>query len=58
MNPKIENFTELEYLCKEIERIEAFPECPQEVEEFLGEMIVALQNEIEEILSSLDLTIN
>jgi len=49
---------ELEYLCKEIERIENFPKCPPEVEEFLGEMITALHNEIDKIFLELNPTIN
>lgn len=49
---------ELEYLCKEIERISNFPECPPEVEEFIGETIVAIYNRIEELLKIENITIH
>ena len=47
---------ELEYLVQEIKRIESLPPSPPEVEEFLGEILTELHNQIGWILIDLQLT--
>lgn len=41
---------ELDQLAQELERIDSFPPCAPEVEEFLGEIRIEILNRIEDLL--------
>lgn len=54
----MDKLQELDYLAQELKKLESLPPSPPEVEEYLGEKIIELRNQIGWILIDLHLTIN